>query len=239
MRVIIGCEESGTIREAMRRRGHDAWSCDLKPTRIPGQHIQGDLLEHLDDGWDLGIFHPDCTCLANSGILRLVRGKLGVGLWLSRGCPMDQFDLARWERTKDAAAFFRRVLRTKIPHVAIENPVMHGYAKHLIGIGKATQTIQPYEFGDPESKRTCLWLTNLPWLRPTNILPLPECGHWENQCPGGQNKLGPSPTRKADRAKTYHGIAEAMADQWPTWIEQQRDDYSRINADLFGEGVCV
>jgi hypothetical protein len=238
MRILIGCERSAVIRESMRRRGYDAWSCDLEPSDVPGNHIQGDLLNHLDDGWDLGIFHSECTYLANSGILRLVRGQLGVQKWLARGKPMDQFNLDRWDNLVAAAEFFRRVWQSNIPHVAVENPVMHGYAKHLIGCGDPTQTIQPFQFGEPESKRTCLWLRCLPRLRPTNILSLPESGHWNNQTPSGQNKIGPSKDRKAIRSKTYRGIAEAMADQWPGFIREW-NDLMRFSNCLFGEEYCV
>jgi hypothetical protein len=220
MRVLIGCECSGRIRDAFQRLGHDAWSCDKSPSETVGSHLQCDLLSILGEGWDLMIAHPDCTYLSNSGVLRLVKGKLGVKTWLARGCPMDQINPERWALLNESAKFFRRLLDAKIPRIAIENPVMHGYGKHLIGCGDPSQTIQPYEFGDPESKRTCLWLKNLPLITPTNVLPLPECGHWNNQTPTGQNKLGPSPTRKADRARTYHGIANAMADQWGRVQEQ-------------------
>jgi hypothetical protein len=214
MRVLVGCECSGRVRDAFRRKGHDAWSCDLSPSETAGNHLQCDLLGVLDEGWDMLIAHPDCTFLANSGVLRLVKGRLGVQEWIRRGCPTAGFNQDRWARLQDAVAFFRRVLHARIRHVAVENPVMHGYGQYLIGCGEPTQTIQPYEFGDPESKRTCLWLKNLPRLAPTNILPLPICGHWNNQTAGGQNKLPPSPTRKRDRSRTYHGIANAMAEQW-------------------------
>jgi hypothetical protein len=224
LNILIGCERSGRVRDEFQKRGHNAWSCDLAPSEVPGPHIQGNLLDHLDGchrghglppaPWDLLIFHADCTYLANSGVLRLVRGKLGVKEWLNRGQPMDQFNAERFEKMMKAAEFFRDVWNCDIAKIVAENPVMHGYGKWAIGIGDPTQTIQPYEYGHPESKRTCLWIKGLPKLRSTNILPLPECGHWDNQTPTGQNKLGPSPTRKIDRARTYPGIAAAMAEQW-------------------------
>ena len=146
------------------------------------------------------IAHPEYTYLANSGVH-----------WL---CRRSMFNAERHEKMLKAAEFFRLLWNCGIPRIAIENPVMHGYAREAIGIGRANQTLQPYEYGHPASKRTCLWLKNLPPLVPTNILPLPACGYWSNQTPSGQNKLGPSPTRAADRARTYQGIADAMADQW-------------------------
>lgn len=206
MRVLIGCERSGVIREAFRALGHDAYSCDLVPAEDGSPfHLQKDVRRALkEDGpWDLFIVHPDCRFLANSGVLRLYIG----------GKKTNGRDEMRWRDMEEAAQFFREMLGADVPRICVENPVMHKYAKHIIGM-EQTQTIQPYEFGDPESKRTCLWLIGLPPLVPTNILPLPECGYWQNQTPSGQNKLGPSPTRHIERARTYLGPARAMAEQW-------------------------
>lgn len=195
MKVLVACEVSGVVREAFRARGHDAWSCDLQPSSSI-RHIQRDAREVIRDGWDLMIAHPPCTYLSNSG-----------AHWLHRRPE-------RWELMREGAAFFRLLLdAADIPRIAVENPVMHKYAVEIIG-RRQDQTIQPYEFGHPESKRTCFWLKGLPLLRATDRLPLPASGHWENQCPGGQNRLGPSPERAAMRAKTYSGIAAAIADQW-------------------------
>jgi hypothetical protein len=153
--------------------------------------------------WDLIIGHPPCTRLSNSGVLRLYRdGKKANGI-----------DPSKWQEMEDAATFFKLILNAPAEKVCVENPIQHCHAKKLIGCDH-TQTIQPFQFGHPESKRTCLWLKGLPPLQPTKILPLPECGYWQNQTPSGQNKLGPSPTRAYDRAKTYPGIAQAMAIQW-------------------------
>ena len=186
-----------------RRRGHNAWSCDLKPTEVPGNHYQCDLLEVLDaQPWDLGIFFPDCTYLCGSGLH-----------WNGR-TP------GRAAKTEAALEFVRKLLNCRIPRVGLENPV------GCIGtrIRPADQSIQPYEFGDDASKRTCLWLRNLPLLKPTKRYPgrwveWPRGSgrmveRWSNQTDGGQNKLGPSETRAAERARTYEGIAEAMAEQW-------------------------
>lgn len=210
LRVLIGCECSGVIRRAFRALGHDAMSCDLKPADdgLRAHHYQCDVFDAIEDGpWDLGIFHPVCKRLANSGVLRLYVG----------GKKINGIDPVQWKAMEDGAAFFLKLWNCKIKRVCVENPVQHCHAKKIIGC-RQSQTVQPYEFGDPESKRTALWLRELPLLVPTNILPLPECGHWENQTPSGQNKLGPSDDRAAIRAETYPGIAKAMADQWSRYI---------------------
>lgn len=195
MRVLVACEFSGIVREAFAARGHDAWSCDLLPTEQPGQHIEGDVLGVLDGGWDMMIAHPPCTYLCNSGVHWLHRRK------------------DRWPLMEKAAKFFRSLLTAPIDRIAVENLVMHKYAIAIVG-RKHNQTIQPYEFGHPESKRTCLWLKNLPPLLPTDVLALPPGSHWKNQTPSGQNKLGPSEDRWKLRSITYQGIADAMAEQW-------------------------
>lgn len=194
--VLVACEYSGTVRDAFTRAGHDAWSCDLLPTETPGQHFRGDVRAMLRmDRWDLVIAHPPCTYLTNSGVWALWR------------------DADRWSDLQAGIKFFNLFQNLDhVKHVAIENPVPHRYAR--VHIGKYNQTIQPYQYGHPESKRTCLWLKNLPLLKPTNILAKPECGYWDNQTPSGQNKLGPSPDRWKIRSTFYTGWAEAMADQW-------------------------
>lgn len=188
MRVLVACEFSGIVREAFKLRGHDAWSCDLLPTEIEGNHIQDDVLNHLNDGWDLMIAHPPCTHLAVSG--------------------------ARWFKDKkneqeEALEFVRTLLNAPIDKIALENPVSIISSK----IRKPDQIIQPWMFGHPESKTTCLWLKNLPKLAPTNIL-IKNTKYWDNQTKSGQNKLGPSNDRWKKRSITYSGIAEAMATQW-------------------------
>lgn len=195
MKILVACEFSGIVRDAFAKAGHDAMSCDLLPTESPGKHYQGDVLDILDYGWDLMIAHPPCTYLANSGVS-----------WLHR-------QEGRWEKMREGALFFKTLLDANIKRIAIENPIMHKYAVEIIG-RKQDQTIQPYEYGHPESKRTGLWLKNLPQLRPTNILTKPKRGYWDNQTPSGQNKLGPSPDRWKLRSTFYKGIAEAIAEQW-------------------------
>ncbi len=197
MKILVACESSGNVRSEFRKLGHDAWSCDLMPADDKSEyHFQQDVLEILyDDCWDMLIAHPPCTYLANSGVHCLHK------------------DESRWKKMIEAAIFFRTFLCSGIPKICVENPVMHKYAIEHIG-RKQDQTIQPYQFGHPESKRTCLWLENLPLLKPTKTLKKPEIGYWDNQTPSGQNKLGPSVNRAKIRSITYPGIAKAMAIQW-------------------------
>lgn len=192
MRVLVACEFSGIVRDAFRTRGHDAVSCDLLPTEAPGPHITGNVLDVLDHGWDLMIAHPPCTYLSSSGLH-----------WNGRR-------QGRAALTEAALDFVRALMAAPVPRIAIENPIGCISSR----IRRPTQIIQPWQFGHPESKSTCLWLSWLPDLVPTNVLTLPSCGHWENQTASRQNKLAPSPDRWKLRAATYPGIAEAMADQW-------------------------
>jgi len=193
MKVLIGCEYSGTVRDAFISRGHDAMSCDLLPTDKPGPHFQGDVFEAIKmKDWDLAIFHPPCTYLAGSGIH-----------WNKR-VP------GREELTKESVEFVKALWECGIPRVCIENPI----GVLSTRFRKPTQIIQPWQFGDPESKATCLWIRGMDKLIPTNILPIPESGRWNNQTASGQNKLGPSPDRWKIRSTTYQGIADGMAAQW-------------------------
>lgn len=192
MRVLIACEFSGVVRNAFAARGHDAWSCDLLPSDTPGQHYQGDIRDMLTQTWALMIAHPPCTFLCSSGLH-----------WNKRR-P------GRAEQTEEALEFVRLLLDADILRIALENPIGCISTR----IRKPDQVIQPWQFGHPESKATCLWLKGLPKLKPTNILSLPSSGRWDNMTPSGQNKLGPSLDRWKERAKTYSGIAEAFAEQW-------------------------
>lgn len=197
MRVLIACEFSGTIRDAFLKRGHEAWSCDLLPTESPGQHYEGDVRDILDDGWDLMIAHPDCTYLCSSGLH-----------WNKR-VP------GREAKTQKALEFVRELMNAPIPRIAIENPT----GKIGTAIRKADQYIQPYEYGHDASKRTGLWLKNLPLLKPTEYVEPRIVGgkkRWGNQTDSGQNRLGPSEDRWKLRAATYEGWARAMAKQWGT-----------------------
>ena len=203
MRVLIACECSGAVRDAFLAAGVDAWSCDIKPTEAPGPHIQGDALKVLTWGWDLMICHPECRYLSSSGLFRNI------------GNPERQ------AKTEAALAFAMALWNAPIPFIAMENPV----GRIGTTIGRAQQTVQPYEFGHDASKRTCLWLKGLPSL---TIDPAARCAgrrvtdpktgklveRWENQTDSGQNRLGPSEDRSAKRAATYSNIAAAMARDW-------------------------
>lgn len=203
MRVLVGCEFSGTVRDAFAKRGHDAWSCDLLPTEKPGNHFQRDVLEVIGMGWDLAIFHPPCTYLTSSGLH-----------WNKRVPGREQ-------KTQESLAFVRALLNAPIPRIALENPI----GRIGTAIRPADQTIQPYEFGHDASKATCLWLKGLSKLKPTLIVPPRLVGgkkRWANQTDSGQNKLGPSDDRWKLRSYTYEGIAEAMADQWSNIVADQQ-----------------
>lgn len=208
MKILVACEFSGVVRDAFAARGHDAWSCDLLPTERPGQHIQGDVLDILGDGWDMMIAHPPCTHLAVSGA-RYFAEKRADG------------------RQQAAVDFFMRLVNAPIERVAVENPVCIMSTLYR----KPDQIIQPYQFGHPESKKTCLWLRGLPMLTPTKmceptwwknpdgtdyrdakgkryspthyLMGRKQVARWANQTPGGQNKLPPSPDRWKLRSVTY------------------------------------
>lgn len=193
MRVLVGCEYSGRVREAFRHLGHDAWSCDLLPAEDDSRyHIQGDVISFLKEGWDMAIFHPPCTYLAVSGMH-----------WTTRGLRDPQL-------TEDALEFVKRLMDAPIPRIAVENPVSVISTR----IRKPDQIIQPWWFGDDASKKTCLWLDGLPKLVPTNPLPGDAKTIRGNQTHSGQNRLGPSAGRWKERSRTYLGIAKAMAEQW-------------------------
>ena len=195
MRVLIACEYSGAVRDAFRAAGHDAMSCDLLPSEVPGPHYQGDVRDVLGDGWDLMVAHPPCTYLSVSGMH-----------WTRRGLRDPQL-------TEDALDFVRLLLAAPIPRIAVENPVSIISTR----IRKPDQIVQPWQYGHDASKTTCLWLKNLPALQPTQIIePRIVNGRrrWANQTDGGQNRLSPSPDRWKRRSATYAGIAGAMAAQW-------------------------
>lgn len=195
MKVLVACECSGVVREAFKAKGHYALSCDLEETEIPGDHYKGDVKDVLRENWDLIIAHPPCDYLTVSG-----------NRWYS-----DRPDLFI-PAYKFATMFFDYA-----PRVCVENPV--GRLSSLFR--KPDQYVQPWQFGHDASKKTGLWLQNLPKLQPTDIVKgrmVKGKERWSNQTDSGQNKLGPSDTRKTDRSRTYQGIAEAMADQWNFWV---------------------
>lgn len=192
MKVLVACEMSGRVRDAFLKRGHKAVSCDLLPSESPGPHYQGDVRDILYDDWDLGIFHPPCTHLAVSG--------------------------ARWfkdkvEEQKEALDFVRLLMDAPIDKICIENPVSIISSR----IRKPDQIIQPYEYGYPETKKTCLWLKNLPKLIPTNIVE-PEfviLDDGSRMSPTHYKSwFGKKSERAKTRSRTYLGIANAMASQW-------------------------
>lgn len=197
MRVLIACEYSGRVRDAFLRAGHDALSCDLLPTDVPGPHYQGDVTDILNDGWDLMVAHPPCTYLSVSGMH-----------WTKRGLRDPQL-------TEDALVFVRLLMDAPIGRIALENPVSVISSR----IRKPDQIIAPYMFGHDASKKTCLWLKNLPPLIATQTVEpriINGLKRWGNQTDSGQNKLPPSADRWKIRSETYQGIADAMAQQWGT-----------------------
>jgi hypothetical protein len=189
MKVLIACEFSGTVSDAFIAKGHDAISCDLLPTEKPGPHYQGDVFDIINDGWDMMIAHPPCTHLAVSGMR-----------WFKEGVKPMSLQV-------DALKFVQKLMDASIEKICIENPISIISTK----IRKPNQIINPFQFGHPEQKKTCLWLKNMPLLKETNnvyehmmTLPLKERTriHW----------LGSGKWK--ERSKTYQGIADAMADQW-------------------------
>lgn len=195
-RILIACEFSGIVREAFRKQGHDAWSCDLLDTEIPGQHIKGNVLKVFNRNWDLIIGFPPCTYLANSGVQHLYKDK------------------TRWKKMLLACDFFNTLRYANIDKICVENPVPHGYARQFIGM--YDQIVQPYQFGHEVSKRTCLWLKKLPKLQSTNIVDKGERYYGKNGKSNGAKwyQLPSSSDRWRERSRTFPGIANAMAIQW-------------------------
>ena len=204
MKILIACEESGIVREAFTKLGHDTWSCDLLDTAIPGQHIKDNVIKHLEDDWDLMIAHPPCTYLS----------YVGTRHWNKPG---------REELREEAMAFFMKFINAPIEKICVENP--QGYPAQMYG--RPDQTIHPYYFGDNYQKRTCLWLKNLPTLiyqlyddmfgkrtatdKPEPIYYLKTSGkaiHWTEAVKGAKR-----------RSKSWSGIANAMAEQWGNEVE--------------------
>ena len=200
MKVLVACEYSGIVREAFKAKGNDAWSCDLLDTEIPGNHIKGDVLEVLNDGWDMALFFPPCTHLASSG--------------------------ARWfeEKRKDGRQqqgidFFMKLINAPISKIVVENPIGIMSTQYR----KPDQIIQPWQFGHKETKATCLWLKNLPLLKPENIVK-PD---YMRKSDGSyyKDKKGKRysrihfmsrniKNRGQERSRTFQGIANSMANQW-------------------------
>lgn len=240
MRVLIGCETSGIVRDAFIKMGHDAVSCDLLPTEQPGPHYQGDLLSIINDGWDLLIAHPDCTYLTASAAWAFKDGP-----YHQKVKPETLVGQARRQARRESLLFVEKIAASNISKIAIENPAA-GFLNTMLNIkiygfrsNFPTQVIHPHQFGHDASKSTGLALKGLPDLKGTmqieprmvccgNIITDPagnrgceNCNgskkalpRWANQTNSGQNKLTPGPTRWLDRARTYQGWADAMANQW-------------------------
>jgi len=196
MNVLVACEYSGRVRDAFIKQGHTAISCDLLPSdSTKGLHYQGDVLDIINDGFDLMIAHPPCTYLSVSGLH-----------WNKR-TP------GRAEKTEDALQFVQLLMDAPIPRIALENPISCISSR----IRKPDQIIQPYDFGEDASKSTCLWLKGLPLLVGTSYIKpriVNDRPRWSNQTDSGQNKLAPSDDRWKLRSTTFQGIADAMANQW-------------------------
>jgi len=204
--VLVACEFSGIVRDAFRDEGYNAVSIDLQETESDSEnHIQGNVLEllkHRGNEFELMIAHPPCTYLCNSGVRWLYERE------------------ERWQDMINASVFFRKLLRCdKIPHIAVENPVMHKWAKRTIGIDEYPdeyrQTIQPWQFGEPEKKAICLWLKNLPKLEPTEVI------RDEDKREAKVHKMPPGEERSKKRSRFFEGVAQAMAKQWGQVIDNQ------------------
>jgi hypothetical protein len=199
MRVLVACEFSGTVRDCFAAKGHDAWSCDLLPTEKPGNHYQGDVFDIINNGWDLMIAHPPCTYMSKAG---------ARWMYPQAGSLCQN----RLNKAMEAKSMFMALLDSGIEKIAVENPV----PLKIIGLPNYTQAIQPFEYGHPYTKRTLLWLKNLPILTPTNIISNPRPYLPSNT--GGKKRnqaysRGISKNWKQSSV-TFLGIAQAMADQW-------------------------
>jgi hypothetical protein len=202
MRVLVACEYSGIVRDAFTAKGHEAWSCDILPTESEGNHIQDDVLKHLDKSWDLIVAHPPCTYLSNAGACRLYP-TAGI------------IDQDRYQKGLEAKKFFMTFYNHTCKKIAIENPV----SLKIFELPKHSQEIQPYEFGHPFTKKTRLWLKGLPNLKPTNIIDKSDVktfiasgtSRFKNT---NKNKNRWLARSSKDRSRFWTGIAEAMANQW-------------------------
>ena len=202
-RVLVACEESQTVTKAFRDRGHEAFSCDIVDPSggLPAYHLKGDVLQFLDQGWDLMIAHPPCTYLTTTG-----------NRWFDVSRYGDKA-IQRAQLREEAVEFFMALANAPIPQIAIENPVGIMSSRWR----KPNQTIQPYQFGHDAAKRTCLWLKGLPLLKPTDIVEPTyvtySSGKRMSKWYADVSGL-PSAERTKARSKTFEGIAKAMADQW-------------------------
>ena len=199
MRILVACEYSGIVRDAFAAKGHDAWSCDVLPTESPGNHIQDDVLNHLDKGWDMMIAHPPCTYLSKAGA-RWLYPKAG------------QINQDRYNLGIKGKEFFMRMIDADINKIAVENPT----PLKVFELPKPTQAVQPYEYGHKYSKRTLLWLKNLPKLHATKVISeyTPYLPSNTSGAKRGQRVNKGVVFTAHEASKTFLGIAQAMADQW-------------------------
>jgi hypothetical protein len=201
MNVLVACEYSGRVRNAFTNLGHNAMSCDLLPTDSPGKHYQGDMFDLDFSKFDLMVAHPPCTRLANSGVR-----------WL------HERDL--WTELNEAAEFYKKIQQIPIAMKCIENPIMHKYAKALLGDVKR-QVVQPWWFGEKTFKATGYELYGLPDLKPSNKLVAPKVGTEEHKKWSWIHRASPGPDRWKLRSTTPQGIAKAMAEQWGGYVKTE------------------
>lgn len=224
LKVLVACEFSGIVREAFNRLGHEATSCDVLPSEIPGRHFQWDAIESLDFArWDLVVAHPPCTYLCNSGV-RWLYGQKGGS---------TEREPVRWALMLAGCAFFASLYNADCARVCVENPVMHGHAADVLaraGVPSFSQSVQPYHFGHMETKRTCLWLRGLEPLRGTE-----DVERAMRKLPKSQTNLvhlaSPGPERWLMRSRTYPGIAGAMAHQWGGRVTRCAVSFAGLNSD--------
>lgn len=202
MTWLVACECSGAIRDALLAEGIDAVSCDLKPTRKPGPHIQGDALEQIERRWAGVIAHPVCKRLTNAGAKHLYNG----------GRKENGRNEAMWRDMIEGAKFFNAFKRANAPLIAIENPIQHCHARELCG--DLRPFVQPWWFGDPYFKATGFWRKGLPPLKPTNKLTPPKPGTEEHKQWSMIHRMPPGPEREEKRSNTFPGLAKAVAQQW-------------------------
>lgn len=211
LRVLVACEFSGRVRDAFIRRGHRAMSCDLRPTEQPGPHYRGDVRHVLGDGWDLMIGHPYCTFNNLAGI-RWMYHPADTHLPAEQRRRHPQFP-NRMADFLEGVEFFNTLKAAPIPHIALENSQPHGLA--MQHIGRYTQIVQPWMFGEPYTKAAALWLKDLPPLQAT---------HRRSDYPeifAEAHRMSPGPERERERSRTYQSVADAMAAQWCAFLEQE------------------
>lgn len=210
IKVLVACEESQEVTKAFRELRYNAYSNDIIDCSggHPEWHIKADVFNVINDGWDLIIAHPPCTYIANSGVS-----------WLYNKDKTENED--RWNEMRRAAHFFRSILNNNCRFLAVENPIPHKYAIEIIG-RKYDQIVQPYQFGHPESKATCLWIKGLPVLKETNNVKQEYLSLPKNKAQR-LHFLPPSPERQKLRSKTFPGIAKAMAEQWGQYVLDQKN----------------